>query len=274
MTVDQERQRVRSCAEKLVLAARSDPARAEQLVEEIESIARSNPQPLFAAYSQRGRGHLLQARGDMIEAVRHYRAAHNLFDQCREYVEKARTASTLVGALVPLGEFEEALRLASEARQAFQEANLQNRAARLDVNVGNLYHRLNRLQEALDHYERASEFLENSDDCEAAAGVLINRSVVLMLLYRFDEAQKGFLRARDFSEKHGLRVFATQSEYNRAYLLYLVGDYAQALKLMQIAESGFQAIGDGIHVAHCRLDRAEILAELNLIEHAFELASL
>src|SRR5262249_5942037 len=150
--------------------------------------------------------------------------------------ERARTASTLVGALVPLGEFEEALRLAKEAREVFQKANLQHRAARLDVNVGNLYHRLNQLEDALVHYERAAEFLEHSADCEAAAGVLINRSVVLMLLYRFDEARQGFLRASAFSREHGLKVFTTQSEYNRGYLLFLAGDYIQALKLMQAAE--------------------------------------
>src|ERR1700741_2607765 len=88
-------------------------------------------------------------------------------------------------ALVPLGKFEEALQLAEVAREIFQRENLQIRAARLDVNVGNLYHRLNRLEDALGRYERAAAVFENSADREATAGVLINRSLVLMLLYRF-----------------------------------------------------------------------------------------
>jgi CHAT domain-containing protein len=274
MTMDPAAQRIRRCAEELVVAARSNPAAAAELVREIESIAGENPNALFHAYSQRAKGHLFHIRGSMLEAIQHYRTALSLFDECHEEVEQARTASTLVGALVPLGEFEEALRLAEQARQIFQEANLEIRAARLDVNVGNLYHRLNRLEDALGRYERAAAVFEDSGDREAAAGVLINRSVVLMLLYRFDEALQGFLRARLFSEEHGLKVFATQSDYNRAYLLFLVGDYAQALKLLQIAEAGFQELEDEIHVAHCRLDRARILLELNLTEHAFELARL
>jgi CHAT domain-containing protein len=274
MSIELEAERIRRCAEELVLAARSDPAAAAQLVREIESIAGQNQTPLFEAYSQRAKGHLLHIRGSMVEAIQRYRTALSLFDQCHEEVERARTASTLVGALVPLGEFDEALRLAEQARQTFQQLKLTIRTARLDVNVGNLYHRLNRLGEALDRYEHAAPVLEGSGDCEAAAGVLINRSVVLMLLYRFDEALHGFLRARAYSEKHGLKVFSTQSEYNRAYLLFLRGDYAQALKLMQVAEAGFGDLGDEIQVAHCRLDRAEILLELNLPEHAFELACL
>jgi hypothetical protein len=43
---------------------------------------------------------------------------------------------------------------------------------------------------------------------------------------------------------------------------------------MQIAEAGFRTLGDEIHVAHCRADRAEILLELNLPEHALESANL
>lgn len=274
MATELEAQRIRHCAEEVVLAARSDPALAGQLVQEIESIARKSPTPLFEAYSQRAQGHLLHIRGNVMEAVQRYRAAFTLFEECDEQVERARTASSLVGALVPLGEYGEALSLADKAREIFERTNLHIRAARLDVNVGNLYHKLNQLEEALIHYERAAPVFTNAGDREAAAGVLINRSVVLMLLYRFDEALQGFERARSYSEKHGLRVFATQSEYNRAYLLFLVGDYAQAMKLIQIAESGFQAIGDDVHIAHCRLDRAEILLELNLPEHASELAKL
>jgi hypothetical protein len=37
---------------------------------------------------------------------------------------------------------------------------------------------------------------------------------------------------------------------------------------------GFLELRDEIHVAHCRLDRAEILLELNLPEHAFVLGNL
>src|SRR5262249_14708217 len=153
-------------------------------------------------------------------------------------------------------EFDEALGLAEQAREVFQQANLEVRAARLDVNVGNLYHRLNRLEEALARYERATPVLEKATEREAAAGDMINRSMMLVLLYRVDEAQHGFLRARAFSEEHGLRVFVTQSEYNGAYLLFLAGDYVRAVQLMQVAEAGFREIGDEVHVAHCRLDRA------------------
>src|SRR5213594_3341757 len=272
MAAGQEAHEIRRYAEEVVLAVRSDPATAEQLLLKIDSLVGQTHNPVFEAFSQRAKGHLLHVRGNLTEAVQRYRTALTLFEQGQDPVERARTASTLVGALVPLGEYEEALRLAQQARQVFQEANLHNRVARLDVNVGNLYHRLNRLEEALQSYERAAIFLENSDDYEAAAGVLINRSVILMLLYRFSSALDGLNRARAFSEKHGLTVFRIQSDYNRAYLLFLTGQVAPAFKLLQDVEEAFENVGDRVHVAQCRLDRAEILLKLNLPEYACELA--
>src|SRR5882672_10415629 len=124
MVIEQEAQRIRRYAEEVVIAVRSDPALAEQLVREMESIVGQTDNPLFEAYSQRAKGHLLHVRGNMTEAVQRYRTALTLFEQCQEQVERARTASTLVGALAPLGEFEEALLLAEQARRIFQEANL------------------------------------------------------------------------------------------------------------------------------------------------------
>src|SRR5689334_489024 len=166
MKAGQQVERIRRCAEEVVISVRSDPAAAALLVHEIVEIAEHDPNPLFVAYRERARGHLLHARGSMAEAVELYRSALALFGSCGESIERARTASTLVGALGPLGQFDEALRLADEARQIFQDANLELRAARLDVNVGNLYHRLNRLEEALARYERAAPFLEHSSDYE------------------------------------------------------------------------------------------------------------
>src|SRR5215831_982245 len=123
MVVQQDTESIRRLVDELVLAARSDPAAAERLAVEIESMAKQNHSPLFDAYSHRAQGHVLQTRGKMTEAVRAYRAAHALFEQCLEPVEQARTASSLVGVLVPLGEFEEALRFAEQARAIFRKAN-------------------------------------------------------------------------------------------------------------------------------------------------------
>ena len=86
------------------------------------------------------------------------------------------------------------------------------------------------MADALACYDGVVGKLEESSDPESAAIVAINRSVALMLLYRFDEAMEGFQRAHYYCESNGLRLAATQSEYNRAYLLYLLGDCTAALR--------------------------------------------
>src|SRR5438093_10548405 len=124
MAAGQEAQDIRRYAEEVVLALRSDPATAEQLLLKIDSLVRQTQNPFFEAFNQRAKGHLLHVRGNLTEAVQHYRTALTLFEQGQDHVERARTASTLVGALVPLGEYEEALRLAEQARLVCLGANL------------------------------------------------------------------------------------------------------------------------------------------------------
>src|SRR5439155_331088 len=205
-------------------------------------------------------------------AVRRYRTALTLFEQCQDKVERARTASTLVGALVPLGEYEEALRLAEQARQVFQEANLHNRVARLDVNVGNLYHRLNRLEEALQSYERAAVFLENSDDYEAAAGVLINRSGILLKLNLPEYACELARSAEDI-----FRNCALNGDRARDFLLIgrgvlQSGATLEALGHYKEAKRLFQVQGNVIWAAVADLEIAAGLMESGKWSEAESLA--
>lgn len=262
--------RIRELGDELVLAARSNLDSAQALLEQMDALASRWGRAAFRAFATRARGNMLQVHGDLVGASANYQTAMELFGESNERVEVARTASSLVGVLASLGEFRQAMRLAEQARAIFEDEHLELRAARLDVNVGNLHHRLGHLEEALGCYERAASVLEKSEDSEAAAGVFINRSIALMLLYRFNEALEGFNQARAYCESHDLVALSTQSQYNRSYLLYLTGDSLAALKGMRVAESEFSSRGDLFHVAQCCLDRAEILMELNVPDVAEE----
>jgi CHAT domain-containing protein/tetratricopeptide (TPR) repeat protein len=263
---------IRELAKQVVLATRSNTGDAERLLCEMESISAGHPSEISEAFCIRVRGNLDQVRGDLTTAAEKYRQAHRLFERAQDFVEAARTAASLVGVLAMLGEFQEAFQWADRARAVFRELGEDLRLARLEVNVGNLYQRLGRMADALASYDLAMPQLEASQDFEAAAVVAINRSVVLMLLYRFDEAMEGLRRAREFCESNDLRSTASQAEYNRAYLQYLMGDCTAALKVMQQAEAEFCSQGDDFFVAQCRLDRAEILADLNLLDQAERLS--
>ncbi|HYR85561.1 MAG TPA: CHAT domain-containing protein [Terriglobia bacterium] len=269
---DSDSRLIRELAEQVVLAARSNTDDAEQLLCRMELLSAEQPSDISEAFCIRARGNLYQVRGDLTGAVERYRQAQKIFERAQDSVEAARTAASLVGVLAVLGEFQEAFQSADRARAVFRRLGEDLRLARLEVNVGNLYHQLGRMADALACYERAIGKLEESSDVEAAAVVAINRSVALMLLYRFDEAMESFHRARHFCESNGLRLMASQAEYNRAYLLYLLGDCTAALKTMQQAEAEFMIQGDDFFVAQCRLDRAEILADLNLLDQAERLS--
>jgi CHAT domain-containing protein len=70
-----------------------------------------------------------------------------------------------------------------------------------------------------------------------------------------------------------MHALTTQSEYNRGYLLYLIGRSLDARRVLQSVEKEFENQHDEFNLAQCRLDRADVLIELNLPEHAAGLAA-
>ena len=67
-------------------------------------------------------------------------------------------------------------------------------------------------------------------------------------------------------------LLAAQAEYNIAYLHYLHGQYATALRLYEHTRSRCFEIGDPYHAALSDLDQSEICLELNLTDEASRLA--
>jgi CHAT domain-containing protein len=76
----------------------------------------------------------------------------------------------------------------------------------------------------------------------------------------------------ELAEAMGLPVLALSCRYNIAYLLYLRGNSAEALKEFNILRSRFEERGDRRQVCQCFLNEAEILLEIGDVEGATEAA--
>ncbi len=78
------------------------------------------------------------------------------------------------------------------------------RLARLELNVGNIYHRQDRFAEALRSYEQAYERLLPRRNVEGIAVALGNMAMCLISLNDFPRALETHQRARAFCEQHGM----------------------------------------------------------------------
>ena len=183
-----EIQRVAELAELVVEQCRSDPSKAQRTAEAAVALAERTGDPASRALAWRASGNVCHVTDRNREALDLYRKAAEIFFSLGREVEGARTWSSQVMPLALLGEPEQALAVASQARDVFARHGEVARLARLEINCGNIFHRLDRFSEALACYDRAMAGINREADPEALAAILSNRATTLITLSRFAEA--------------------------------------------------------------------------------------
>src|SRR5436853_260569 len=224
------------------------------------------------ALGLRAKANALYSSGDNRSAIEHHQQAFRLYETLGNWNEAARTLSTSIQPMILAGECGRAFQAAERAREIFTRLDDQRRLARLEINVGNIYHRQDRFEESIAHYERAYQGLMPYKDVEGIAVVLSNMAVCLISLNDFQRALVTYQEARSFCQQNNMPLLVAQADYNIAYLHYLRGEYSRAIEALYAARRACEATGDAYHLALCHLDLSDIYLELNLGEEAREMA--
>jgi tetratricopeptide (TPR) repeat protein len=224
------------------------------------------------AFALRGKANTLWSLGQNRQASLLHQQAVDLFLEVGKPVEAGRTLSISIQPLILLGEYERAHAAAERARVIFSAAQDSVRLARLDINVGNIYHRQDRFRDALGLYQRAFSQLLPDKDVEGLVAALHNVAVCQIMLNDFEKAENAYERVRLLCREHDLPLAMAQAEYNIAYLHYLRGAYGRAIESLRTARETAVEAGDRYHAALCHLDLSEIYLELNIDHDALQLA--
>ena len=224
------------------------------------------------AVALRAMANALYSNGDHRAAIEHHQRALQLYESMRAWKEMARTLSSSIQPMILLGEYDQAFKAVERAREIFSRLGDRWRLARLEINVGNIYHRQDRFEESIAHYENAYRDLMPYKDTEGIAVVLSNMAVCLISLNDFPRALATYQRARAFCNENNMPLLVAQADYNIAYLYYLRGEYSPAVEALYAARRACEATGDAYHFALCHLDLSDIYLELNLSEEAREIA--
>ena len=263
---------VEQLAEQVVERVRVSRQEALHLAEAAILIGERLKRKDALALSLRAKANALYSSGDNRAATEHHQRAFQLYESAGDWKEAARTLSSSIQPLILLGEYDQAFRAADRAREIFTRLDDQRRLARLEINVGNIYHRQDRFEESIAHYETAYQGMLAYKDAEGIAVVLSNMAVCLISLNDFPRALANYQRARSFCAQHNMPLLVAQADYNIAYLYYLRGEYSRAIEALYAARRACEASSDAYHLALCHLDLSDIYLELNLSEEAREMA--
>lgn len=263
----------------------------EALVSEVEHLRRSEPAAalarLEAGFTEAvrradatGRGSLWRLRAHVLRSLRRtreaaaaYRRAATWYAKAGDRREQGRCAIGLVDALMYLGRYDEARRAAAAGRRLLEGAGDRAALARLLNNEGNLWHRLDLPERALDSYRAAVRSLERAGDPASALMIGTNVGNCLSLLGRCDEARRHYTQAREAQLESGNANEQLSAEYNLAYLDFLELRHEEALTGLARVRDEAEARGYPSLAALARLDRAEILLRLGAHEDALREAN-
>lgn len=251
---------------------RIDPQQSLALAEAAVVLAGEIGDTNAVGCSFRAKGNALYNVGQNSTALDYHAQALQIFRDNGMVEEEARTLNASIQPHILLGEYDEALQAAEGARVLFRSTGDTRRLGHVELNVGNIYHRQDRFEEALQCYERAYETLTPLRDSEGLAITLYNMAVTLITLNDFQRALATYQRARDMFVKHGMTLLVTQSDYNIAYLYYLRGEYSRAIQMLRATRIESEKNGDAHVLALCFLDLSEIYLELNMSRDAREIA--
>src|SRR5229473_1296587 len=263
---------VEQLAQLVVQKVRVSTQEALHLAEAAVLIAKRLRRKEALALGLRAKANALYSSGDNRAAIEHHQQSFRLYESLGIWNEAARTLSSSIQPMILVGEYDQAFQAAERAREIFTRLNDPWRLARLEINVGNIYHRQDRFEESIAHYERAYTQLMPYKDTEGIAVVLSNMAVCLISLNDFPRALATYQGARFFCQQNNMPLLVAQADYNIAYLYYLRGEYSRAIEALYAARRACESTGDAYHFALCHLDLSDIYLELNLSDEAREMA--
>jgi tetratricopeptide (TPR) repeat protein len=267
-----QREVINAIADAVNRIAREDLPRAERLAEVTCDAAEHSGDPFCRARIRRAYGNLQVLRGKYADAIQTFETCLDQFAAIGEEIEVAATLSGSLQPLIYLSRYSEALERAQKARDIAKRHQDDLLLARLDINVGNILHRLDRCSEAVLNYERALVTLDRLGQRRDCAVAWINLAVVHIALNDFLPAEEAYQKSRSLALSENMPSIVAQADYNVAYLHLRRGDYTRAIQLYQQTREYCERVGDPYHSALCDLDQAEMYLELHLNQEGTQLA--
>ncbi len=198
-----------------------------------------------------------------------------LFKHCGDEGGWARTRISRMGALMVLGQLQEALAAAMDARSILERQRDRLRLARLDLNIAFVYDLLGQREDALRRWEEvittcaeidvagSDELLEMAQD---------NRAMTLHRLGRLHEASQALEKARIRYVARGRQLQLANVNWLIGYVALFQGRYGPALRALDTAQVLWETLLMPVDAARVGCEVLECYLATGMPERVQELA--
>jgi tetratricopeptide (TPR) repeat protein len=246
---------VRRLTERVWQEVRIDTHRAQAAGRSSPRCGPGSRQSGLLARSFRAKANAMYALDEHTEAVYFHEQAIVLFEQTGDEAELARTLSgSIQSLLLLLGWYDQALAAGERAGAIFRQQGNSRRLARLEINIGNIYHRQDRFPRRWRFTSAPIEQMLAHDDAEGLAAVLSNLSLCHISLNDFPKALELHQVARRHCEQKNMPILVAYADYNIAYLYFLRGEYGRSIQMLRDASASANKAHDAYQLALCNLD--------------------
>ncbi len=207
------------------------------------------------------------------DAFRHFRQARTLLEAAGKKRELGQMLVGQVFTLAYLGEFEEALVAAQEARGLLVMDRDTYRLGLLAMNEGVVYDRMERYADALAAYQDAEARFQDLDDAFNQARAVLNQGIAYEHLAALDAAEDAYRHAQKVFRQARAPLEEGRAALNLGILLGREGRFREAMAAFDEARSFLQTLHAAVELADVDLYESQMLLQLHLFAEASDMAA-
>lgn len=243
----------------LLPLALSTPAAALARARQVLS---SDVDELSASYAHQAAGIVLRDRGELPAALRELRTAIRSARRTGSPEREADVRATLGAALVMAGRTQEGLAQLDAAADSAHGVLL----AKIRLRRAHVLYLIGRFEQAQLDLQRGLAMVRRTGDTLWQARILNNRCLVHLATGALGRAAADAGAAQGLFERLGQGLEAVQACHNRAIVATRRGDLPGALRLLDLAESRYRALG--VSEPDVIIDRGQVLLAAGLASEA------
>lgn len=204
--------------------------------------------------------------GDLGSAIRSFTEARDILLANKEDLEAAEVAVAMVYPLALAGEEDAAIEIGQSALKVFLDNDKLLSAAKIEHNLGNIFHRRDRYSEAEAYFRSALTRFDRIDDATKFAQISNSLANAIAHQAKLAEAETIYQDALEYAKVSNQSVLIAEIESNLGRLNVVRGRIDRAVFYFESSLRCYESLGLPLQTAVSELEIAESFVELNLFK--------